>query len=258
MTLLYIMTTYDYHIRYVHCTCLQGSGHNSYQASCIESGEFWRVLGRPCVRHHWKCDIVDTFTHHICANRHGGTIGPSFPYIRRVWRRHSPQCNIIVLSLIYCWLYSLYTLPNAQHLFTRWALDLVCCTLCCTTTLSCSLYKPHVTECPFTSCWVCNNAENMHSQFYKAVAAHLFLCINALPCINRVHVMILGVVLESWSLWYYNGICHILQGCDAQHEHWVVLWVKDKSVEQDCGSMRAFSRQRMRVLKRNKNVRSYL
>ena len=99
-----------------HCTCPQGSGRNSYQALCIESGEFWRVLGRSHVRRHWKRDIVDTFTHHICTNGHSGTIGPSFPYIRRVWRWHSPQCNIIVLSLVYCWLYSLYTLHNAQHL----------------------------------------------------------------------------------------------------------------------------------------------
>ena len=52
MTLLYITATYDYHIRYVHCACPQGSGRNSYQASCIESGEFWRVLGRPRVRCH--------------------------------------------------------------------------------------------------------------------------------------------------------------------------------------------------------------
>ena len=35
MTLLYIMATYDYHIRYVHHACLQGSGCNSYQASCV-------------------------------------------------------------------------------------------------------------------------------------------------------------------------------------------------------------------------------
>ena len=84
MTLLYIMATYDYHIRYVHRACPQGSGRNSYQASCIESGEFWRVLGCSHVRHHGKRDIVDTFNYHICANGHGGTIGPSFPYIRRV------------------------------------------------------------------------------------------------------------------------------------------------------------------------------
>ena len=51
-TLLYITATYDYHIRYVHCACPQGSGRNSYQTLCIKSGEFWRVLGHPHVRHH--------------------------------------------------------------------------------------------------------------------------------------------------------------------------------------------------------------
>ena len=127
MTLLYNTTKYDYHIWYAHHTCLQGSGHNSYKGHVNDSGEFWRVLGHPHVRHCWKHNIVDTFTHHICANGHGGAIGPSFPYKRRVWRWHSPQCNIIVLSLVYCWLYSLYTLHNAQHLSTRWALDLVGC-----------------------------------------------------------------------------------------------------------------------------------
>ena len=51
-TLLYITTKYDYHIWYVHRACPYSSGRSSYQASCIESGEFWRVLGCSRVRRH--------------------------------------------------------------------------------------------------------------------------------------------------------------------------------------------------------------
>ena len=117
----------------MYITHLHGSGCNSYQGHVNDSGEFWRVLGHPCVRCHWKCDIVDTFTHHFCANGHGGTIGPSFPYIRRVWRRHSPQCNIIVLSLVYCWLYFALHSTQRSTPLTKVSLDLVCCALCCAT-----------------------------------------------------------------------------------------------------------------------------
>ena len=133
MTLLYITATYDYHIGYVHCACLQGSGCNSYQAMCIESGEFWRVLGRSHVRHQWKHNIVDTFTHHICTNGHGGTIGTGFPYIRWVDRRTLAPVQYIVLSSLLHWQLLLYSLNQALNLSTRWALDLVCCALHCTT-----------------------------------------------------------------------------------------------------------------------------
>ena len=112
------MTTYDYHIRYVHRACLEGSGRNSYQASCIESGEFWRVLGRPRVRRQWKRDIVDTFTHHFCANGHGGTIGTGFPYIRRVDRRTLAPVQYIVPSSLLHWQSLLYSLqPSSQPFY---------------------------------------------------------------------------------------------------------------------------------------------
>ena len=149
-TLLYITTKYDYHIWYVHRTCLQGSGCNSYQGHVNDSGEFWRVLGCPCVRYHWKCDIVDTFTHHFCANGHGWVIGTSQTYIRKsVKMTPSPVQYICAFHhLLLAILRS--TLYNAQHLYQRWALDLVCCALCCATHNSLLLQRsPHCKQCHF-------------------------------------------------------------------------------------------------------------
>ena len=72
----------------------------------------------PCVRCHWKHDIVDTFTHHICANRHGGTIGTGFPYIRQVDRRTFAPVQYIVLSSLLCWHTLLYSLqPSSQPFY---------------------------------------------------------------------------------------------------------------------------------------------
>ena len=84
---------------YIMHVCL-GSGCNSYQGHVYDSGEFWRVLGCPHVRHHWKCNIVDTFTHHFCTNGHGWTIETSFPYIRKSEWWHSPVQYITFLLIL--------------------------------------------------------------------------------------------------------------------------------------------------------------
>ena len=117
---------------YIVHVCL-GSGCNSYQGHVNDSGEFWRVLGCTRIRHHWKRDIVDTFTHNFCANRHGWIIGTSFPYIRKSERRHSSPVQYTCISSHLSWLY--FTLQALLPLkpFTRWETSLLCCALCCTT-----------------------------------------------------------------------------------------------------------------------------
>ena len=102
-TLLYItismITIFSMYIMHVHL----GSGCNSYQGHVNDSGEFWRVLGCTCIRCHWKCDILDTFTHHFCANRHGWIIGTSFPYIRKSERWHSSPVQYTCISSHLSW-----------------------------------------------------------------------------------------------------------------------------------------------------------
>ena len=137
MTLLYItisMTTI-FSMYIVH-VCL-GSGHNSYQGHVYDSGEFWRVLGCPCVRHHWKHNIVDTFTQHFCANGHGWTIGTSFPYIRKSERWHSSPVQYIAFPLVLVGYTLLYKLYYHSNLSTRWETSLHCCALCCVTDQGC-------------------------------------------------------------------------------------------------------------------------
>ncbi len=80
------------------------------------------------IRCHWKCDIVDTFTHHFYANGHGWTMGTSFPYIRRVKRQHSPQCKYIAFCLIYCPLHLLYSL-HSTLLNTFYKVSIPACVL---------------------------------------------------------------------------------------------------------------------------------
>ena len=88
---------------------------------------FWRVLGCTYIRCHWKHDIVDTFTHHFCANGHGWIIGTSFPYIRKSERRHSSPVQYTCISSRLSWLY--FTLQALLQLepFTRWETSLLCC-----------------------------------------------------------------------------------------------------------------------------------
>ena len=133
MALLYItismITIFSMYIVHV---CL-GSGCNSYQGHVNDPGEFWRVLGCPHVRHHWKCDIVDTFTHIFCANGHGWTIGTSFSYIRKSERQHSSPVQYIVFSLVLVGSTLFYKLYYQLKHFTRWETSLLCCTLCCAT-----------------------------------------------------------------------------------------------------------------------------
>ena len=62
---------------------------------------------------------MDTSTHHICANRHGGTIGTSFPYIRQVDRRTLAPVQYIVLSSLLRWQSLLYSLNQALNLYTK-------------------------------------------------------------------------------------------------------------------------------------------
>src|ERR1700744_1551354 len=58
----------------MHLSCMCTESYDSYDG--VQSGY--------SIRCHWKLDIVDTFTHHFCAIRHGGVIGTSFTYIREV------------------------------------------------------------------------------------------------------------------------------------------------------------------------------
>ena len=61
---------------------------------------------------------MDTFTHHFCANGHGGTIGTGFPYIRRVDRRTLAPVQYIVLSSLLRWQSLLYSLqPSSQPFY---------------------------------------------------------------------------------------------------------------------------------------------
>ena len=61
---------------------------------------------------------MDTFTHHICANGHGGTIGTGFPYIRRVDRRTLAPVQYIVLSSLLRWQSLLYSIqPSSQPFY---------------------------------------------------------------------------------------------------------------------------------------------
>ena len=85
------------------------------------SGEFWRVLGCPHVRCHWKHDIVDTFTHYFCTNRHGWIIGTSFPYIRKSERWHSSPVQYIAFPPILVGYTSLYKLYYYSNLYKVWA-----------------------------------------------------------------------------------------------------------------------------------------
>ena len=124
-----MITIFSMYIAHVHL----GSGRNSYQGHVHDSQEFSRVLGCPCVRCHWKCNIVDTFTHHFCANRHGWTIGTSFPYIRKSERWYSSPVQYIAFPLILVGSTLLYKLYYQLKPFTRWQTGLLCYSLCCTT-----------------------------------------------------------------------------------------------------------------------------
>ena len=142
MTLLYItismITIFSMYIMHV---CL-GSGCNSYQGHVNDSGEFWRVLGCTRIRCHWKCDIVDTFTHHFCANGHGWIIGTSFPYIRKSERRHSSPVQYTCISSCLSWLYFALQALLPLKPFTRWETSLLCCALCCATQTSLVFLEP--------------------------------------------------------------------------------------------------------------------
>jgi len=58
-------------------------------------GSFSQVRHQKTIRRQWKRDIVDTSTHHFCANGHGGAIGTRFPTIWREGRKglkgHHPE-----------------------------------------------------------------------------------------------------------------------------------------------------------------------
>ena len=132
-TLLYIkISVIVIFSMYIVHVCL-GSGRNSYQGHVNDSGEFWRVLGCTRIRCHWKRNIVDTFTHHVCTIRHGWIIGTSFPYIRKSERRHSSPVQCTCISSHLSWLY--FTLQALLPLkpFTRWETCLLCCMSRCTT-----------------------------------------------------------------------------------------------------------------------------
>ena len=105
MTLLYIMIsmTAIFSMYIVH-VCL-GSGHNSYQGHVYDSGEFWRVLGCPCVRHHWKHNIVDTFTQHFCANGHWVDHRDQLPIYKEEWKMTLFPSAIHCISSCLSWLY---------------------------------------------------------------------------------------------------------------------------------------------------------
>ena len=98
ISMITIFSMYIAHVRL-------GSGHNSYQGHVNDSGEFWRVLGCTRIRCHWKRNIVDTFTHHFCANGHGWTIGTGFPYIRTSKRQYSTPVQYTCISSCLSWLY---------------------------------------------------------------------------------------------------------------------------------------------------------
>ena len=130
ITLLYItismITIFSMYIVHVHL----GSGHNSYQGHVYNSGEFWRVLGCPHARCHWKHNIVDTFTHHFCTSRHGWT---SFLYIRESERQHSSSVQYIAFPLILVGttsLYKLYHYSSQQKNKVRDKPALLCFMLC--------------------------------------------------------------------------------------------------------------------------------
>ena len=74
---------------------------------------------------------MDTFTHHFCANGHGGTIGTGFPYIRRVDRRTLTPVQYIVLSSLLCWQSLLYSLQPSSQPFYKVSIrpSLLCNTL---------------------------------------------------------------------------------------------------------------------------------
>ena len=113
ISMITIFSMYIAHVR-------EGSGHNSYQDHVNDSGEFWRVLGCTCIRRHWKCDIVDTFTHHFCANRHGWTIGTSFPYIRTSKRQYSTPVQYTCISSCLSWLHFALQALLSLKPYTRW------------------------------------------------------------------------------------------------------------------------------------------
>ena len=94
---------------------------------------FWRVLGCPHVRCHWKHNIVDTFTHHFCTNGHGWTIGTSFPYIRKSKRQHSSPVQYIAFLLILIGSTLCSTGSITTQTFYNVRDSLLCCMLCCTT-----------------------------------------------------------------------------------------------------------------------------
>ena len=90
-----------------------------------DSGEFWRVLGCTRIRRHWKRDIVDTFTHHFCTNRHGWTIGTSFPYIRTSKRQYSTPVQYTCISSCLSWLYFALQALLLLKPYTRWEITCI-------------------------------------------------------------------------------------------------------------------------------------
>ena len=90
-----------------------------------DSGEFWRVLGCTRIRCHWKRDIVDTFTHHFCANGHGWTIGTSFPYIRTSKRQYSAPVQYTCISSCLSWLYFALQALSLLKPYTRWEITCI-------------------------------------------------------------------------------------------------------------------------------------
>ena len=119
-TLLYItismITIFSMYIAHVRL----GSGRNSYQGHVNDSGEFWRVLGCTRIRRHWKRNIVDTFTHHFCANGHGWTIGTGFSYIRTSKRQYSTPVQYTCISSCLSWLYFALQALSLLKPYTRW------------------------------------------------------------------------------------------------------------------------------------------
>ena len=90
-----------------------------------DSGELWRVLGCTRIRRHWKRDIVDTFTHQFCTNRHGWIIGTGFPYIRTSKRQYSTPVQYTCISSCLSWLYfALHALLPLKP-YTRWEITCI-------------------------------------------------------------------------------------------------------------------------------------
>ena len=83
---------------------------------------------------------MDTFTHHFCANRHGWTIGTSFPYIRMSKRQYLTPVQYTCISSCLSWLYFALQALLPLKPYTKVRDYLHCCALCCTTRLTGAKY----------------------------------------------------------------------------------------------------------------------